>query len=254
MAIIRRSTPFGCPVRMGHRLAAKRSWRACERVRRRADLHCGGADGPLECDVKVNINIPPVTQALILINVVVYFLMMLLGEGPFLHFALWPLGMEGFNVGFMPWQLVSYSFLHGGMLHLFFNMYALFLFGGEIERLFGSRWYASYYFVCVITAAIAQLIVEAMTGSTAPTIGASGGVFGLLLAFGMYFPQRKLMLIFLPVPLPAWLFVTLYGGLELYLGVTQTASGIAHFAHLGGMVGGYLMILQRRGRWPRGRR
>ncbi len=213
----------------------------------------------------MNLNIPPVTQALILANVVIYFLMMLAGGGnvsealfsaPFGYFALWPFGVDGFGVSSMPWQLLTYSFLHGSMLHLFFNMYALFLFGGEIERLFGSRWYAGYYLVCVITAAIAQVIVQAMmNGPIAPTVGASGGVFGLLLAFGMYFPQRKLMLIFLPVPLPAWLFVTIYGVIELYLGVSAGArSGVAHFAHLGGMVGGYLMIQHRRGKWPRRRR
>jgi membrane associated rhomboid family serine protease len=202
----------------------------------------------------VNINIPPITQALLLANVVVYLLMMLLGDGPFLQLALWPLGMQAVNVGFMPWQLVTYSFLHAGMLHLFFNMYALFLFGAEIERLFGSRWFAWYYLVCVITAAVAQLVVQYLTGSFAPTVGASGGVFGLLLAYGMYFPQRRLGLIFLPVTIPAWLFVTLYGVLELYLGVSRTASGVAHFAHLGGMLGGFLMILQRRGLGPWRRR
>jgi membrane associated rhomboid family serine protease len=211
---------------------------------------------PIECGVKVNINIPPVTQALILVNVIAYFLMMLLGDGLFLQLALWPLGMEGFDVSFMPWQLVTYSFLHAGMLHLFFNMYALFLFGGEIERLFGPRWFATYYLVCVITAALAQLIVQSVTtGPIAPTVGASGGVFGLLLAFGMYFPRRQLMLIFLPVPLPAWLFVTIYGVIELYLGVSSGGnSGVAHFAHLGGMVGGYVMIQHRRGKWPGRRR
>jgi membrane associated rhomboid family serine protease len=204
----------------------------------------------------VNINIPPVTQALILINVVVYLAMLVLGADtftyPFYWFALWPLGMEGQPVSFMAWQLISYSFLHGGMMHLFFNMYGLFFFGGEIERLFGSRWYASYYLVCIVAAAIAQLIVAiAVGGRPYPTVGASGGVFGLLLAYGMYFPQRQLMMIFLPVPLPAWVFVILYGALELYLGVTGTAPGVAHFAHLGGMVGGLLMIVNRRGRWGR---
>src|SRR5690606_13106562 len=150
---------------------------------------------------------------------------------PFEAFALWPLGN-----GFLPWQLVTYAFLHGSVAHIFFNMFALFMFGSEIERLFGTRWFTIYYFVCVIAAGITQLVVNAMLGSGAPTVGASGGVFGLLLAFAMYFPQRKLYLIFFPIGLPAWLFVTLYGALELYLGVTQTASGIAHFAHLGGMI------------------
>jgi membrane associated rhomboid family serine protease len=199
----------------------------------------------------VNFQIPPVTQALILINVVVYFGMMLIGDRPFLSFALWPIGTE-VGPGFWPWQLVSYGFLHGGLMHLFFNMFALFMFGSELERLFGQRWYLIYYLVCVMSAAIAQLAVAAVTSSPPyPTVGASGGVFGLLLAFGMYFPQRTIVMVFLPIPLPAWLFVTIYGVLELYLGVTGTAPGVAHFAHLGGMVGGYLMIVQRRGRWWR---
>jgi len=202
----------------------------------------------------VNINIPPVTQALILANVVVYLAMQLLGSGtyPFYWFALWPLGMEGEIVGFMPWQLITYGFLHSGMSHLFFNMFGVFMFGSEIERLFGSRWYASYFLVCIVTAALAQLIVAAVTGGPPyPTVGASGGLFGLLLAYAMYFPRREVMLIFLPIPIQAWAFVLIYGAVELFLGVTGTAPGVAHFAHLGGMVGGFLMIVNRRGRWGR---
>lgn len=195
----------------------------------------------------MNTNLPPVTQALLLVNVVVYLLMMLLGQGLFIPLALWPPGS-----GFGPWQLVTYSFLHAGLWHIFVNMFALFMFGGEIERLFGSRWFLVYYLVCVVSAAIAQLFVVSLSGGPAyPTVGASGGIFGILLAFGMYFPRRTLMLVFPPIPMPAWLFVTLYGLLELYFGVTQTQSGVAHFAHLGGMVGGFLMILHRRGRFRR---
>jgi membrane associated rhomboid family serine protease len=193
----------------------------------------------------LNFDMPPATQALIIANVGVYLLQLLTGSLLIFWFALWPIG-EG--VPFGPWQLITYSFLHGGLLHLFFNMYALFLFGGEIERLFGSRWYLTYYAVCVVTAALSQLAVAAFTNAPPyPTIGASGGVFGVLLAFGMYFPRRTLMLIFPPIPMPAWLFVTLYGVLELYLGVTGAAPGVAHFAHLGGMIGGFVMIMQRRG-------
>ena len=192
---------------------------------------------------------PQATRTLITACVAVFVAQIFLRNAPFGVFALWPLGG-----GFLPWQLVTYAFLHAGFAHIFFNMFALFMFGSDIERLFGARWFTLYFFVCVITAGITQLVVNAMLGTGAPTIGASGGVFGVLLAFAMYFPHRKLYLIFLPgVGLPAWFFVTLYGALELYLGVTQTASGIAHFAHLGGMVGGYLMIQQRRG-GPRGRR
>ena len=191
----------------------------------------------------MNFDMPPATQALIIANVGIYLVQLLTGNLLVYWFALWPLG-DGL---FLPWQLVTYSFLHGGLAHIFFNMYALFMFGGEIERLFGTRWFLSFYAVCVVTAALAQLAVAAFTNSPPyPTVGASGGVFGLLLAFGMYFPNRRLMLIFPPIPMPAWLFVTLYGILELYLGVTGAAPGVAHFAHLGGMVGGYLMIRQRR--------
>jgi membrane associated rhomboid family serine protease len=129
-------------------------------------------------------------------------------------------------------------------------MFALFMFGSDIERVFGQRRFLAYYFACVVTAAAAQLVVSAASGAPYPTVGASGGVFGLLLAFALYFPRRTVMLIFPPIPMPAWLFVTLYGALELYLGVTGTMAGVAHFAHLGGMLGGFLMIQYWRGRPP----
>jgi membrane associated rhomboid family serine protease len=139
--------------------------------------------------------------------------------------------------------LLTYGFLHGSLTHLFFNMFALWMFGGEIERLLGSRRFLTYYLVCVAGAAVAQLVVLGnLDRPPVPTVGASGGVFGLLLAFGMAFPHRKLMLIFPPIPMPAWLFVTLYGALELYLGVTGSGQGVAHFAHLGGMAAGYVLL------------
>jgi membrane associated rhomboid family serine protease len=97
--------------------------------------------------------------------------------------------------------------------------------------------------IVVLGAAVAQLLVmRGMQGIPRPTLGASGGVFGLLLAFGMAFPQRRVMLLFPPIPMPAWLFVTLYGMLELYLGVTGTSDGVAHFAHLGGMAAGFVLL------------
>jgi len=203
--------------------------------------------------------IPPVTQTLIIANVAVFLLQLATGNRIAAEFALWPLGSGAAygpeaGVGFAPWQVVTYSFLHGGIAHLFFNMFALYMFGSELERVFGQRRYLSFYFVCVLTAAVTQLVVASSTGGPPyPTVGASGGVFGLLLAFGMYFPRRTIMLIFPPIPMPAWLFVTLYGLLELYLGVTGTQSGIAHFAHLGGMLGGWLMLRYWRGQPPFGR-
>lgn len=181
--------------------------------------------------------IPPGTQTLIGLNVIAFALQAFLGDGLIEWFALWPVGPE-----FAPWQILTYGFLHGSLMHLLFNMFGLYMFGSDIEHVWGQRRYVTYYLACVVTAAIAQLTVTWLTGSYYPTVGASGGVFGLLLAFGMMFPRRVVVLLIPPVPMPAWLFVTLYGAIELYLGITSTASGVAHFAHLGGMVGGYLMI------------
>ncbi len=165
------------------------------------------------------------------------------GESAVSAFALWPLG-----AGFMPWQLVTYAFLHGGIAHLAFNMYGLWMFGRELEYLMGRRAFLNLYFASILSAGLTQLFVTSATGGVYPTIGASGGVFGLLLAYGMFFPNRVLMLIFPPIALPAWLFVAIYAGFELTLGVTGSQAGVAHFAHLGGMVGGYIVIQLWRGR------
>ena len=193
---------------------------------------------------------PPVTQGILIANIAV-FLLQQLGHGQLEGlFALWPPGY-----GFAPWQLVTYAFLHGGIGHIFFNMLALYMFGSDIERLFGSRYFLSFYLACVVAAALCQLLFTALAGSPPfPTIGASGGVYGLLLAFGMYFPRRMVVLIFPPIPMQARYFVILFGALELIFGVTGTAAGVAHFAHLGGMLGGWLVIQYRRRGFPFTRR
>ena len=191
---------------------------------------------------------PPVTQSLLFANIAVYLLSGL-GVLPLDDLALWPPG--GFESRFAPWQLVTYAFLHGGIAHIFFNMLGLYMFGSEVERLFGSRFYLLYYFGCVVTAALTHLAVTGWMGAPPyPTVGASGGVYGLLLAFGVYFPHRRVLLLFPPIPLPARVFVIVFAALELVFGVTGTAAGVAHFAHLGGMIGGWLMIQHRRGRFP----
>ena len=196
-------------------------------------------------------NLPPVTQWLLIANVAV-FVLESTGMIPVDAFALWPPG--GLESAFQPWQLVTYSFLHANIAHIFFNMLALYMFGGEIERLFGSRFYAAYYFACVVSAALCHLIVTAwLGGPQVPTVGASGGIYGLLLAFGIYFPHRRVLLLFPPIPLPARVFVFGFALLELVFGITQTAAGVAHFAHLGGMLGGWLMIQYRRRGFPFGR-
>lgn len=187
---------------------------------------------------------PPVTQTLLILNIAIYIAQSMLGDTLIAYFALWPLTTGPIGTpGFELWQLVTYSLLHANLLHLFVNMYALYMFGGDLERLWGPRRYLNLYVASVIMAGITQLVVSGMAGMPPyPTVGASGGVFGLLLAFAMYFPRRVIMLLIPPVPLPAWLFATLYAMLELYLGVTGTQEGVAHFAHLGGMLGAWIMI------------
>jgi membrane associated rhomboid family serine protease len=200
----------------------------------------------------MNDRITPVNLALLIANIAVFGLQWLFGDVFESYFALWPPQAEAYGApSFQVWQLVTYGFLHSRemLTHLLFNMFALYMFGSEIERLFGSKRYAIYYFVCVVGAAVLHLIVVSVAHlPPAPVVGASGGVFGLLLAFGMAWPRRKLMLLFPPIPMPAWLFVTLYGLLELYLGITQTAQGVAHFAHLGGMATGFVLIRYWRAR------
>ncbi len=193
--------------------------------------------------------LPPVTKALILICVGVFCAQQLLPPAFEVWFALWPLQ----SGRFMPWQLASYSFLHGSFGHLFFNMLALWMFGGEIERLWGTRRYQQFLLASAASAAVVQVIWTFLIGSMSPTVGASGATFGLLLAFGMLFPERRIMLLIPPIPMKAKVFVAIFGAIELVLGVTG-GSGIAHFAHLGGMLGGFLMIRYWRGQAPFSRR
>jgi membrane associated rhomboid family serine protease len=116
------------------------------------------------------------------------------------------------------------------------------MFGGDVERVWGRARFLTYYFVCVLSAGLVQEIYSWLSGTDAATVGASGGVFGVLLAFAMLFPQRRIIMLIFPYPLPAWIVVALYGVAELVMGVTGTEAGVAHFAHLGGLVGGWLMI------------
>jgi membrane associated rhomboid family serine protease len=164
-------------------------------------------------------------------------------------FALWPLQAIDGESYFHFWQIITYAFLHStdNITHLLFNMLGLWMFGAEVERYVGPRRLLACYFASVVTAALSQLFIPVLFGAPpAPTIGASGGVFGLLLAYAFLFPKRKVIPLFPPIPMPAWLFATLYAGVELFLGVTGTLSGVAHFAHLGGMVGSALVIMQWR--------
>ncbi|GAB2505022.1 rhomboid family intramembrane serine protease [Pseudoxanthomonas sangjuensis] len=199
--------------------------------------------------------IPPVTQALLIANGLVFLLQLMLGDPLLVNFMLWPLGGDP---GFLPWQLLTYGFMHGSVPHLLFNMLALYMFGSPLEYTWGEKRFLTYYLVCVIGAGLLQLVVGAWAmaqgGEAYPTVGASGGVFGLLLAYGMLFPNNRIMLLFPPIPMKARTFVVLYGALELFLGFGGLQPGVAHFAHLGGMLFGWLLIRYWRGQPPFGRR
>ena len=157
-----------------------------------------------------------------------------------INFALWPATHP--QAPFAPWQLLTYGFLHGDLTHIAFNMFGLWMFGQDLERLWGARRFLVYFLVCVVGAGIVHLVVAGLQGGVYPTVGASGGLFGLLLAFGLTFPNRIVVPLFPPIPMRAITFVFLFGLLELYLGFSGAAPGIANFAHLGGMLFGFLML------------
>ena len=203
-------------------------------------------------------SIPPLTLALLIANAIAFLAEGFMGDALFTWLALWPAatapGAEA-APNFQLWQLVTYGFLHGSIWHLFVNMYALVMFGSDLERVWGRTRYMNLYLASVVSAGLTQLVFSYVTHAEPyPTVGASGGVFGLLLAYAMYFPRRTIVLLIPPIPMPAWVFAGLYGLLELYLGVTGTQAGVAHFAHLGGMLGAWIMIWSWRGRPPFRRR
>jgi len=172
---------------------------------------------------------PPLSIIIIIVCSVVFLLHNISPQ-----LALWPL----YSGRFQAWQLISYAFLHGSFNHLFFNMFALWMFGLPVERIWGSRKFADYFFVCALGSGLIQLLVQYFSGQIYPTIGASGAVFGLLLAYGVMWPNNRLILLFFPVPIKAKWFVLIYGVAELAFGVTGMMPQVAHFAHLGGLLFG----------------
>jgi membrane associated rhomboid family serine protease len=224
--------------------------------------------------------IPPVVKNLILINIVMY-LGMIAVNSVFQIDLNRELGLYFFKSPFFkPFQIITHMFMHGSMGHIFFNMFALWMFGKVLEQVWGSRRFLIYYLATGLGAAFLHMLVyyieyasilnqvsetyqidnftpaiidqlyntgdplakKAAISMIVPTVGASGAVFGLLLAFGMLFPNTQLILLFPPIPIKAKYFVIGYGLLELYLGITQPGSNIAHFAHLGGMLFGFILI------------
>ena len=210
-------------------------------------------------------SLPPVTKNLIIINVIV-FLASLFNENFMIGtFALFYPTSQFFHW----WQVVTHMFMHGGFWHIFFNMYTLLIFGCVVERIIGSKKFLLFYFVCGLGAVALHLGVEylqlqsymegAALGNAAaiqniaiikntPTVGASGAIYGVLMGYAMLFPESRMTLLFPPVTLSAKWMVAIFAAIELFTGVTGVAAGIAHFAHLGGMLIGWLMILAWRKR------
>ncbi len=192
-----------------------------------------------------NSAIPTVIFALLVVNGFVFAAQQMQPNMMAYYFALWPFGSP--RPEFQVWQLLSYGFMHGGLNHIFFNMFGLWMFGRDIENVLGSKRFLIYYLTCIVGAAAVQLTVAGFQGGVYPTVGASGGVFGLLLAYAMFFPNRTVMLLFPPIPMKAKYFVLGYGLLELYLGVSGRSPGVANFAHLGGMFFGFVLLRRWRG-------
>ena len=210
-------------------------------------------------------SLPPVTKNLIIINVIV-FLASLLNENFMIGtFALFYPTSPYFHW----WQVITHMFMHGGFWHIFFNMYTLLIFGCVVERIIGSKKFLLFYFICGLGAVALHLGVEylqmqsymqgaALGNATAlqnialikntPTVGASGAIYGVLMGYAMLFPESRMTLLFPPVTLSAKWMVAIFAAIELFTGVTGLSAGIAHFAHLGGMLIGWLMILSWRKR------
>lgn len=199
-------------------------------------------------------NISPVVKNLLIINIIMYLATVLIGDSMYEKFSLFYFSSPLFK----PYQLVSHMFMHGSFTHIFFNMYTLFIFGNVLERVWGGQKFLFYYFVTGIGAALLHLGVAYLqlqgyisNGNfmgvqsimLTPTVGASGAIYGLLLAYGMLFPNNIMQLIFPPVALKAKWFVIIFGALELLLGLSGRGGNIAHFAHLGGMIFGYFLIM-----------
>ena len=192
-------------------------------------------------------NIPTVTKNIIIVNVIAFIATMLNENVMIGTFAMFFPTSPYFRL----WQPITHMFMHGGVWHIFFNMYTLLIFGGVVERVLGSKRFLIFYFVCGLGAAALHLAVTWFQlthgGSVSllrvPMLGASGAIYGVLIAYAMFYPDSVLTLIFPPVSLKAKWFILIFAGIELVTGIFGTMDGIAHFAHLGGMLVGWLLIM-----------
>ncbi len=200
-----------------------------------------------------NFQMPPVVMNLLIVNAICY-LATSITPRPFAEHFTDLFALQYFeSTYFRIWQPFTYMFLHGNLSHIFFNMFALWMFGRSLEYEMGSKRFLTYYLVTGVGAALLQMGVnyfefaqyapEVKAHIHSATVGASGAVYGLLLAFGMFYPNSIIMLLFPPIPMKAKYFVIIFGLVELFLGFTGRQSGVAHFAHIGGMLWGWLLLL-----------
>ena len=184
-------------------------------------------------------NVPKAVKHIILINVLMLVLTYLNNPLMSKWFALNPITFL-----WKPWQLVTYMFMHGSLGHLFFNMYTLFIFGSVLENVWGTKKFLTFYFVTGIGAALVNIGVQYLTGSFALTVGASGAIYGILMGYAMLYPDSRLTLLFPPVSMKAKWFVLIFAGIELLLGISNNpADNVAHFAHLGGLIFAFILIM-----------
>ena len=189
--------------------------------------------------------LPTVIKNVLIINVIVFVACWLGEEQLHSNFMLRNFALfHPLSDYFHWWQPLTYMFMHGGFWHIFVNMYTLVIFGVIVERLIGTRKFLIFYLVCGLCAAAAHVGVASLTGSfDTPTVGASGAIYGVLVAYAMLFPDSRMMLIFPPVVLKAKWLVAIFLVIEIFSGVFGTMDGVAHFAHLGGALAGWLLIL-----------
>lgn len=190
---------------------------------------------------------PPVLKSLIIINVVVFLCQVLffdfyhIGDISLRAYFFFYCALEPLGHGFYPWQLITYQFMHGGLWHIFFNLFALWMFGAELETLWGSRKFLIYYLLSGIGAGLTQLYISPLLGASGPTVGASGAIFGILVAFALTFPNRPIFMFPLFIPIPAKYFVLGFAALQIFSGFTSS-DNVAYFAHLGGAAMGFLLF------------
>ena len=185
---------------------------------------------------------PPVVKYLVIANVLVFLAQSVLdarGFGLTERLALWPLGSPYFRA----YQVITHLFTHGSLGHIFFNMFALWMFGRTLEDVWGPKRFLNFYLISGIGAALVHLVVQHLIGSYAPAVGASGAIMGVLVGFAYLFPNTELFILFIPFPIKAKWAVTGYVLIDLFSGVAQfSGDNVAHFAHLGGALTGFILV------------